>query len=494
MNDPATSLPAFLADPHKLHFINGTWCPSASGERLETVNPATGKPLATLARGGKADIDAAVSAGRAAFQGPWSRFTPSQRQAVIIRLGQLVEDNFDDLIALESLDMGSPIARLRGAKRGMLNTINYFSAQALQVRGETIPSPYPGEYTTMILKAPVGVVGGIIPWNGPLFSVWWVLGGALATGCTAVIKPAEDASLSVLRLAELALAAGAPPGVINVVTGLGREAGQALSEHPDVDRIAFTGSTITGREIIKASAINMKRVQLELGGKSPDIVFADADLDKAVPGAAMGIYNNSGQVCFAGSRILVERSIQAEFVQRLSAFTAALKVGNPQDATTNLGPLISSRQLSRVMDYIDIGLEGGATLAHGGKRLGGDLSEGFYLEPTIFSDVTNDMRIAREEIFGPVVTVIPFEGADEALAIANDTDYGLGGAVWTQNLGKAMKMVHGVRSGQLWVNCYGLNDPTIGFGGVKQSGFGWKGGNRHVDGFLYEKAVTINGG
>lgn len=494
MNAITPALPAFLSNPEKRHFIDGEWRDGQSGERLDTYNPATGKVLATLPRGNQADVDAAVASARAAFEGPWSRFTPPERQALLLKIADAVERNFDELALIESMDMGAPMSRMQGSKAGFIATINYFAAQALQCRGETIPSPYPGNFTTMILKAPVGVVGGIIPWNGPMFSIWWVLGGTLASGCTTVIKPAEDASLTALRLAELLHEVGVPKGVFNVVTGLGAEAGHALAAHPGVDRMAFTGSTATGREIIKASAVNMKRLQLELGGKSPDIVFADADLDKAVPGAAMGVYNNSGQICFAGTRVFVERSIQDEFVERLGVFSQGLKVGNPLDETTNLGPLISQRQLDRVMGYMDKGNAEGAKLVLGGGRLGGELAGGYYVEPTVFSDVSNDMTIAREEIFGPVISIIPFDTPDEALRLANDTDYGLGGAVWTRDLGKAMKMVHGVRSGQLWVNCYGLMHPTVGFGGVKQSGYGWKGGSHHVDGFLYEKAVTINAG
>lgn len=492
MNMTNPTLPAFLSDSNKQLFIDGEALPSLGGERLDTYNPATGRVLATLARGRQEDVDAAVAAARAAFEGPWSKFTPSQRQALLIKVAETVEKNYDELALIESLDMGSPITRLHNAKAGAINTINYFSAQALQCRGETVPSPYPGNFTTMILKAPVGVVGGIIPWNGPMFSAWWVIGGVLATGCTAVIKPAEDASLTVLRLAELLVEAGVPKGVINVVTGLGAEAGHYLAAHRDVDRVAFTGSTATGREIIKASATNMKRVQLELGGKSPDIVFADADLDKAVPGAAMGVYSNSGQVCFAGTRVFVQRSIQDEFIERLATFSKGLRVGDPMDVSTNLGPLISQRQLESVMGYIATGEKEGAKLVTGGGRLSGSLAEGYYVEPTIFSDVSNSMTIAREEIFGPVISVIPFDTAEEALKLANDTEYGLGGAVWTRDISTAMMMTHGIKSGQLWVNCYGLMDPTVGFGGYKHSGYGWKGGSRHVDGFLYEKAVTIN--
>jgi aldehyde dehydrogenase (NAD+) len=316
-SSPAAPSP-FLANPDKKHFIDGKWQPSLTGESIQTFNPATGRVLATLGRGRKEDVDAAVASARRAFEGPWSRFTPHQRYALMLRVCDVLEKNYEELATLESLDMGAPLARTRAMKNGLIQTVMYFASQAMNWTGSTIPNSLPGNLTTLTLKAPVGVVGGIIPWNAPLISMWWIMGGVLATGCTGVIKTAEDASLTTLRTAELLSEAGVPPGVINVVTGLGAEAGAALAAHMDVDRVAFTGSTATGREIIKASAGNIKRVQLELGGKSPDIVFADANLDKAVPGAAMGVYNNSGQICSAGTRIFVQRSIQEEFVARWS--------------------------------------------------------------------------------------------------------------------------------------------------------------------------------
>jgi aldehyde dehydrogenase (NAD+) len=368
----------------------------------------------------------------------------------------------------------------------------YFASQAMNWTGSTIPNSLPGNLTTLTLKAPVGVVGGIIPWNAPLISMWWIMGGVLATGCTGVIKTAEDASLTTLRTAELLSEAGVPPGVINVVTGLGAEAGAALAAHMDVDRVAFTGSTATGREIIKASAGNIKRVQLELGGKSPDIVFADANLDKAVPGAAMGVYNNSGQICSAGTRIFVERSIQEEFVARMVEYTKTIQVGDPFNPKSQLGPIVSKRQMERVMEYVSIGREEGAELAAGGNRLGGELAEGYFVAPTVFNKVDNDMRIAREEIFGPVASVIAFDTVEEAIKLGNDTIYGLGGAVWTTNVGTMMKAMHGIKAGKMWINCYGLADPAVGFSGVKQSGYGMKGGAQHLENFLYEKSIYIN--
>lgn len=485
--------PAFLAAPDKMHVIDGKLCPSVSGEKIETFNPANGRVLATLARGGDEDADLAVRAARRAFEGPWSRFTPHQRMTLMLRICDVLDRNWEDLAILESLDMGAPLSRVRKMKAGLLQTIAYFASQATNWGGATIPTSLPNNFTAMTIKAPVGVVGGIIPWNGPLISMWWIMGGALATGCTAVIKPAEDASLTTLRTAELLLEAGVPEGVINVVTGLGREAGAALASHMDVDRVAFTGSTVTGREIIKASASNMKRIQLELGGKSPDIVFADADLDKAVPGAAMGVYNNSGQICSAGTRIFVQRSIQQEFVARLVAFSKTIRVGDPFDSDVQLGPLISKRQLDRVLGYTSIGIKEGAKLAYGGTRLGGDLAQGYFVAPTVFTDVNNDMTIAREEIFGPVASVIPFDTVEEALRLANDTEYGLSGAVWTNNIGTMTTMIHGIKAGRVWINCYGVADPAVGLAGYKQSGYGVKGGPGHIEGYLYEKCIYING-
>jgi aldehyde dehydrogenase (NAD+) len=404
----------------------------------------------------------------------------------------VIEAHGEELTLIESHDIGAPLSRGIAVKARLLQMIEYFASQAYSGAGQTIHNSLPGDFTTMTITAPVGVVGGIIPWNGPLVSQWWILGGALATGCTVVLKPATEASLSVLRTAELLVEAGVPAGVVNVVTGSGSEAGAALAAHTDVDRLAFTGSTATGREIIKASTTNIKRLSLELGGKSPDIVFADADLDKAVPGVGMGVFNNSGQVCYAGTRVVVQREVHDEFVKRMGEFTRGLKVGDPSDPEVKLGPLISEGQLEKVLEYVRIGQAEGATVAVGGERLGGQHGNGYYVQPTVLTEVHNDMRVAQEEIFGPVMSVITFDDAEEALELANSIDYGLGGGVWTRDLSTAMKMVHGIKAGQVWVNCYGLVDTAVGFGGYRHSGYGWKGGSQHVDGFLYQKAVTIN--
>ncbi|UKD57686.1 aldehyde dehydrogenase family protein [Amycolatopsis sp. FU40] len=489
--DASPAVPRFVAGPKK-NLIGGAWVEAASGRRIEVLNPATGNALCSIAQGDAEDVDRAVAAARRAFEGEWRRWTPHERRKLLLKIHDLVLDHFDELALIETVDMGAPLARTNGLREWTSQVLQFFASHCDAARTETVPNSLPGQFLTLKHLEPVGVVGGIIPWNGPLIGLWWIFGPALATGCTAVLKPAEDASLSVLRITELMTEAGVPDGVINVVTGYGAEAGQALAEHNGVDRIAFTGSTGTARSVVRASAGNFKRLQLELGGKSPDIVFADADLDKAVPGAAMGVYTNSGQVCVAGTRILVQEAIYGEFVERLTAFTKTIRVGDGLDPETQLGPLISQRQLDRVLRYIGLGGGEGARLEAGGNRLGGALAAGFFVEPTVFAGASNDMTIAREEIFGPVASVIPFADADEALRLANDTPFGLAGGIWTESLSTAHLASRGIDAGTIWVNCYGVLDPAVGFGGTKASGYGWKGAREHVESFLYPKAVYLN--
>lgn len=484
-------MPGFVGGDKGL-LIGGKWCGPQSGQQIDSINPATGERLCTIARGGAGDIDLAVKAARTALDGEWSRWKPHDRFRLLMRVHDLIDAHFDELALIETLDMGAPLTRTRGMRNYMSQVISFYASQTNAATVETLANNIPGHWATMKLKAPVGVVGGIIPWNAPLMSQWWILGPTLATGCTAVLKPAEDASLTSLRIAELLQEAGVPDGVINVVTGLGAEAGARLAEHPDVDRLAFTGSVATARRIIQASAGNIKRLSLELGGKSPDLVFADADLNKAVPGAAMGCFANSGQICAAGTRLFVQRPVQEEFVARLADYTAGIRVGNGLDPSTVLGPLINGTQLDKVMNYVRIGAQEGARLAAGGNRLGGDLAGGYFVEPAVFADATNSMTIAREEIFGPVVTVIPFDTIDEALAMANATEFGLAGGVWTQNITTANRMAQGIKAGTLWINGYGAIDPAVGFGGYRMSGYGWKGSRDHVESFLYTKAVYTN--
>ncbi|TJV46312.1 MAG: aldehyde dehydrogenase [Mesorhizobium sp.] len=482
---------AFLARRSFDLMIDGEKVPPNSGRHFETVDPSTGEVLAEIAEGDASDIDRAVRAARSAFEGPWSKWTPYERQALLFRIHDKIESHFDELAQIESIDMGAPLSRTQGSKIGILRMIAFFASLAMNIRGETLQNGLPGDVTTMSLKAPVGVIGGIIPWNGPLGGLWWSVGAALATGCTAVLKPAEDASLSVLRVVELLHEAGVPGGVVNVVTGYGSVAGEALARHPGVDRIAFTGSTVTGRKIIEASTVNIKRLQLELGGKSPDIVFADADLDKAVPGVAIGGVANSGQVCYAGTRVLVQRSIAKDFAARLGAYMDTLRVGRSLDPDVQLGPIVSGKQLNRVISYIDIGTKEGARLVSGGKKVEGALAGGYFVRPTVFADVHNDMTIAREEIFGPVLSIIPFDTVEEAITIGNQTEYGLGGAVWSTNISTALKVVKCIHAGVMWVNCYGIIDPLVGFGGTKMSGYGAKGSTAHLDNYLYTKTVYI---
>jgi aldehyde dehydrogenase (NAD+) len=482
----------FLDGKPKRMLIGGQWVEALSGKSFDSVNPATGKVIAQLAEGGEADTDRAVSAARTAFEGPWSKFKPFDRQALMLKIADTVEKHFDDLCVLETLDMGAPIARTSTYKRWIVQALRFYAGQATALAGETPHNSFPGDMFSYTLRAPIGVVGGIIPWNGPLISQLWSIAPTLATGCTLVLKPAEDASLGVLRFAEIMQEAGLPDGVINIVTGMGSTAGARLAAHPDVDKIAFTGSTMTGRKIIEASAGNMKRVAVELGGKSPDIIFADADRERAVPGAGMGCFNNSGQICYAGTRVFVQRPIYDEFVERLAAFSKTIKVGDSLDPQTQLGPLVSRKQLSTVTGYFDLARSEGALVAAGGERLGGALAEGFFVPPTVLSGMTNDMRTAREEIFGPVASVIPFDTEEEAIRLANDTQYGLGGAVWTRDVGTAHRVARDVRAGMMWVNCYGTTESTVTSEGFRMSGYGAKGGRRHVEEYLYNKSVWMN--
>jgi aldehyde dehydrogenase (NAD+) len=388
--------------------------------------------------------------------------------------------------------MGAPITRTTANRLRAIGMLRYYAGQATAIHGETIENSLPGDYVSFTLKEPIGVVGAIIPWNGPLTASIWKIGPALATGCTVVLKPAEEAPLTSLRLAELCQEAGVPPGVINVVTGYGETAGAALAAHPGVDKVAFTGSHLTGQSIIRASAGNLKRVSLELGGKSPDVVFADADLDAAVPGAAMAVFANSGQICSAGTRLFVEQKIYEEFTSKVAAFSRTLKVGNSSNADTQVGPLVSSEQMDRVSGYLAIGRQEGARPLSGGERLtDGDMAKGYFVPPTVFADVRDDMRIAQEEIFGPVISAIPFKDIEEVTTRANNTTFGLGSGVWTRDVSKAHKLARSIRAGSVWINCYQAMDPAVPFGGYKMSGYGRESGKQHVEEYLNVKAVWI---
>ncbi|MDO9714104.1 aldehyde dehydrogenase family protein [Paracraurococcus lichenis] len=482
----------FLDGRPKRMLIDGKWVEAASGKTFETLNPATGEVLARVAEGDAEDIDRAVEAARRAFDGPWAKMKPYERQKLLLKLAELVDAAFEELAALDTLDMGAPVSRTGANRQRAVGMLRYYAGQAVAIHGETIENSLPGEYVSFTLKEPVGVVGAIIPWNAPLSSSIWKLGPVLATGCTVVLKPAEEAPLTPLRLGELCLEAGVPPGVVNVVPGFGETAGAALAAHRGVDEVAFTGSHVTGQKIVQASAGNLKRVSLELGGKSPDVVFADADLDAAAPGAGMAVFANSGQICSAGTRLFVERKVYDEFTARVADYGRSLKVGDGRDPATQVGPLVSAEQLDRVTGYLSIGRQEGARPLSGGERLTeGALSKGYFVPPTVFANVRDDMRIAQEEIFGPVISAIPFDDIEEVITRANATTYGLGSGVWTRDVSKAHRLARGIRAGSVWINCYQAMDPAVPFGGYKMSGYGREGGKQHVEEYLNVKSVWI---
>lgn len=482
----------WLSKPKKL-LINGKWVEPKSGKYFDTYNPATEDVLAKIPEGGKEDVDLAVAAARNAFEnGPWYRkMSTAQRARCLYKLADLIEKHGDELAQLETLDNGKPIKESRYVDVPMTaETFRYYAGWATKIEGETINANK--DFFTYTLREPIGVVGQIIPWNFPMLMLAWKWGPALACGNTVVLKPAEQTPLTALRLGELALEAGFPDGVVNIVTGLGPDsAGEFLANHMDVDKIAFTGEDKTGQIIVKASAGNLKRVSLELGGKAPNIVFADADLDAAVKGAITGIFFNQGQVCCAGSRLFLEKSVHDQFMDKLLERVKKMRQGFGLDENTVIGPQVSKEQQERCFDYIDIAKKEGATLACGGERPE-DLKKGYFVKPTIFTGVNNDMRIAQEEVFGPVLSVIPFKNFEDVAEQANKTRYGLSGAVWTTDVKKAHKLAAHIKAGTIWVNCYNVFDPAIPFGGYKQSGYGRELGRHSIELYSNIKSVWLN--
>ena len=479
--------PRIAPGPTKL-LINNRWVDSASGKTFPTVNPSTGEEICQVAEADAVDVDRAVTAARAAFNGPWRRLSAAERGNLLNRLADLIEKHADELARLESLDNGKPYHVAKAADLPLtIACYRYYAGWADKVQGKTIPIE--GNYFCYTRPEPVGVVGQIIPWNFPLLMQAWKLGPALSTGNTVVLKPAEQTPLTALRVGELILEAGFPEGVVNILPGYGPTAGAAIAWHHDVDKVAFTGSTEVGHLIMEASAkTNLKRVTLELGGKSPNIVFADADLDDAIEGAHFALFFNQGQCCCAGSRLFVEAKCYDEFVEKSVARAKTRTVGDPFDPKTEQGPQVDDVQFEKVMNYIESGKSEGANLRTGGHRVG---NRGFFIEPTVFSDVKDNMKIAREEIFGPVMSILKFKDIEEVIERSNRTEYGLAAAVWTRDIGKAHAIAHGVRAGTVWVNCYDVFDAAAPFGGFKQSGIGRELGEYGLQQYTEIKTITI---
>jgi phenylacetaldehyde dehydrogenase len=488
---PEARVTSFVNRKHQM-LINGKWENAASGKTFPTYDPATAEVMTQVAEGDREDVNRAVSAARHAFdKGPWRKMTASERGKLIWKLADLLDANLEEFAELESLDNGKPLTIARVADVPLAaDLFRYMAGWATKIEGNTIPIsvPYtPGaRYLAYTLREPVGVVAQIIPWNFPLLMAAWKLGPALATGNTVVLKPAEQTPLSALRLGELIQEAGFPDGVVNVVPGYGETAGAALAAHPDVDKVAFTGSTEVGKLIVKAAAGNLKKVSLELGGKSPNVVFADADLSTAIDGAASAIFFNHGQCCCAGSRLFVEKKVFDKVVDGVAERASNIRVGPGFDPSTDMGPLVSQEQLERVCGYLEAGFSEGAKAVVGGTKAG---DKGYFVNPTVLVNTKPDMKVVQEEIFGPVVTAIPFEDANELVTQANNSAYGLAAGIWTNDIKKANRIAADLRAGTVWINCYNIFDAAMPFGGYKQSGWGREMGHEVLEQYTEVKAV-----
>jgi phenylacetaldehyde dehydrogenase len=485
--DPNVS--AFVTTKRKM-LINGKWVDAASGKTFASYNPATGEILAKVAEGDREDINRAVKAARAAFDsGPWSRMSPAEKGKLIWKLADLIEKHQEEFAQLESLDNGKPLKISRIADVPLtIEHMRYYAGWATKIEGNTIPITLadPSSYFAYTVREPIGVVGQIIPWNFPLLMAAWKLGPALAAGCTVVLKPAEQTPLSALRLGELIQEAGFPEGVVNIVPGYGETAGAALAAHPDVDKIAFTGSTEVGKLIVQAAAGNLKKVSLELGGKSPNVVLDDADMDTTIPGAASAIFFNHGQCCCAGSRLFVEQKVFDKVVDGVSKIADKIQVKPGFEPDSDMGPLVSEEQLNRVCGYLESGFREGAKAVTGGKRHG---DRGYFVKPTVLVNTNDNMKVVQEEIFGPVVTAIPFRDPNEIVARANDTVYGLAAGVWSRDIKKAHRIARQLKAGTVWINCYNIFDPALPFGGYKQSGWGREMGHEVLENYTEVKSV-----
>jgi aldehyde dehydrogenase (NAD+) len=472
-------------------FINGEWREAASGTTIEVVNPATEEVIAEVASAEQSDVDAAVAAARAAFDGSWSKLSARERGRLVWKIGEKLTERADEIARLETIHNGKPIFESRHIEvPAAAECFQYFAGWADKIHGETIPVK--GNFLTYTLREPVGVVAAIVPWNFPLLLTAWKVAPALACGNTVIIKPASQTPLTALALAEIAQEVGLPPGVLNVVTGPGSKVGQMLVDHPGIDKIAFTGDTSTGKQIMRGSAETLKRITLELGGKSPNIVFPDADLDAALRGATTGIFYGKGEVCAAGSRLLVDKSIKSEFIDKVAARARKMAPGDPMDPKTRLGAISSKKQLDNDLRYIELAKKEGAQLVAGGGRADIGTGKGYFLQPTVFDGVTPEMTIAREEIFGPVLATIEFGDVDEAIARANDSHYGLAAAVWTKDIKKAHYVARKLQAGTVWINTYNIYDTAAPFGGYKQSGFGREMSVHALEHYTQVKSVWVD--